>query len=59
MSDIPIQCNFSFYKASVIQIFCYREIFANYTNINPDLEGFMDDTMRIKTKDGVELWEQR
>lgn len=35
------------------------EIFANNTDIDPDIEGFADDPMHIRSMpDGVELWKQ-
>ena len=38
-----------------------REVYSNNTDVNPDLEGYMDlDNRRyLKTTDGVELWKQR
>ena len=38
-----------------------REVFSNNTDVNPDLEGYMDldDRRYLKTTDGVELWKQR
>ena len=39
--------------------FLFRELFRDNTNVNPNVDGYMNDRRSLKSADGVDLWKQR